>query len=104
MVGVLHILILVLRVIVLIITYGRLFIGVMLEARSILVITMFEEIRKYVMNRIVAKRGYAMTWKTDFGPNIVSKLEKGKHNSGKCKWIGNGFPGIRYIGMIQSCR
>lgn len=57
--------------------------GVILEERSKPVITMLEDIRKYVMNRIVAKRNYAMEQKIDFGPNIVSRLEKVKHKNGK---------------------
>ena len=57
--------------------------GVILEARSTPVITMLEDIRKYVMNRIVAKKSYVMKWKTDFGSNIVSKLEKEDHKTGK---------------------
>ena len=64
--------------------------GVILEARSTPVITMLEDIRKYVMNRIVAKRSYAMKWKTDFGPNIVSKIEKEKLKSGKWQVDWNG--------------
>lgn len=52
------------------------FIGVMLNNKSRLVITMLEEIWGYAMNKIVVKRDYAMKWKVDFRPNIVAKIEK----------------------------
>jgi len=42
--------------------------GVLLEARSKPIIGMLEEIRQYVMNRLVAKRDYAMKWRLECGP------------------------------------
>lgn len=64
--------------------------GVMVEARSKPIITLMEEIRRYVMNRIVAKREYATKWKVDFGPNIVAKIEKERNKSGKWQVEWNG--------------
>ncbi|OMO57259.1 Zinc finger, PMZ-type [Corchorus capsularis] len=46
------------------------------EAREKPIITMLEEIRLYVMRRIVKNRQQALDWKTDYGPSILAKLEK----------------------------
>ncbi|XP_039126939.1 uncharacterized protein LOC120263096 [Dioscorea cayenensis subsp. rotundata] len=64
--------------------------GVMVEARSKLVITMLEEIRRYVMQRIVVKKSYTMKWKVNFGPNIVRKFEKERTKSSKWQVDWNG--------------
>lgn len=59
-----------------------------LQSRSKPIITMLEDIRQYVMTRIVAKGQYAMKWKTIYGPNIVGKIEKEKKKCSKwqLKW------------------
>ena len=57
--------------------------GVILEARSKLIITMLEVIRRYIMQRMVVKRNYVRKWKVDFRPNIVAKLEIESSKSGK---------------------
>ena len=49
--------------------------GVMLEARNKPIITLLEDIRRYVMHRIVVKRAYAEKWRGNYGPNIVEKIE-----------------------------
>ena len=49
--------------------------GVILEARSKLVISMLEDIRQYVMTRIAVKRDYTSKWKGEYGLNITVKLE-----------------------------
>ena len=64
--------------------------GVMLEARSKPVITMLEEIRRYVMQRMVVKRNCVKKWKVDFGPNIIAKLEAERSKSGKWQVDWNG--------------
>lgn len=57
---------------------------VMVEARSKPIIAMHEEIRRYVMQRIVAKRKYTVKyWKVNASPNIVAKLEKERNKSAK---------------------
>ena len=56
--------------------------GVILEARCKPIISMLEEIRVYVMKRLVAKREYVKQWKTDFAPRILEKLEKANRLSG----------------------
>ena len=50
--------------------------GVLLEARGKPILSMLEEIRQFMMNRLVVKRDYAMKWKLDCGSNIVAKMEK----------------------------
>ncbi|OMO96475.1 Zinc finger, PMZ-type [Corchorus capsularis] len=50
--------------------------GVIVEAREKPIITMLEEIRLYVMRRIVKNRQQALDWKTEYGPRILAKLEK----------------------------
>ena len=55
---------------------------VILEARCKPIISMLEEIRVYVMKRLVAKREYVKKWKTDFAFRILEKLEKTKRLSG----------------------
>ncbi|OMO70149.1 Transposase, MuDR, plant [Corchorus olitorius] len=50
--------------------------GVIVEARENPIITMLEEIRLYVMRRIVKNRQQALDWKTEYGPRILAKLEK----------------------------
>ena len=64
--------------------------GVMLEARSKPVITMLEEIRRYVMQRMIVKRNCVKKWKVDFGPNIIAKLETERSKSGKWQVDWNG--------------
>ena len=49
--------------------------GVMLEARNKPIITLLEDIRRYVMHRIVVKRAYVEKWRGNYGPNIVEKIE-----------------------------
>ena len=66
--------------------------GVILEARCKPIISMLEEIRVYVMKRLVAKREYVKKWKTDFALRILEKLEKVRRLSGmwEVQWNGNG--------------
>lgn len=46
--------------------------GVLLEAIGKPIISMLEDIKKYVMNRVVVKREYAVKWSL----NIIANLEK----------------------------
>ena len=54
----------------------EIFDGVLLEARNEPIISLAEDIRQNIMNRIVTKRTYAMKWKFGCGPNIVKNFEK----------------------------
>ncbi|XP_039138992.1 uncharacterized protein LOC120276335 [Dioscorea cayenensis subsp. rotundata] len=64
--------------------------GVLVETRAKPIISMLEDIRKYVMNRIVVKREYALKWDFDLGPNIVAKLEKERNKCAKWHIEWNG--------------
>lgn len=59
----------------LIITCGT-FNGVQVDARSKPTIILLEDIRQYVITRVVVKRGNANKWQANCGPNIVARLEK----------------------------
>ncbi|XVF74327.1 hypothetical protein PTKIN_Ptkin13bG0101500 [Pterospermum kingtungense] len=52
--------------------------GVILEARCKPIISMLEEIRIYVMKRLVLKREYMKKWKTNYAPRILERLEKSR--------------------------
>ena len=60
------------------------------EARSKQIVVMLEEIRRYVIQRMVVKRNYVRKWKVDFGPNIIAKLETERSKSGKWQVDWNG--------------
>lgn len=53
----------------------KVFNGVVLDSRNKPIISMLEDIRQYVMQRIVVKRDYANKWNGEYGPNIVAKIE-----------------------------
>ena len=80
--------------------------GVLLEARSKPIIGMFEDIRQYVMRRLVVKRDCAMKWKMDCGPNIVAKLEKERNKSVKwtVEWNGGASHKVFWDDMVQHVR
>lgn len=50
--------------------------GMLLQAKSKPIILMLEEMRQYVMNRVFLKRESTAKWKLDYGPNIISKIDK----------------------------
>nr|GMD28279.1 uncharacterized protein LOC109163968 [Ipomoea batatas] len=50
--------------------------GVILEARCKPIISMLEEIKVYIMRRLVKNREYGRNWKTDYAPRQLQKLEK----------------------------
>nr|GLL37801.1 Transposase, MuDR, plant [Ipomoea trifida] len=52
--------------------------GVILEARCKPIISMLEEIRVYIMRRLVKNREYGRNWKTDYAPRQLQKLEKNR--------------------------
>ena len=60
----------------------------MLEARNKPIITLLDDIRRYVMSKIVEKRGYVEKQRGDYGPNIVEKIVKERKKIGKwqVKW------------------
>ncbi|XVF65088.1 hypothetical protein PTKIN_Ptkin09bG0218700 [Pterospermum kingtungense] len=64
--------------------------GVILEARCKPIISMLEEIRIYVMKRLVLKREYMKKWKTNYAPRILERLEKSRKLAGKWEVEWNG--------------
>ncbi|KAK8622514.1 hypothetical protein V6N13_117424 [Hibiscus sabdariffa] len=52
--------------------------GVILDARCKPIISMLEDIRVYVMRRLVKNKQFVNTWKNDHGPRILAKLEKSR--------------------------
>ncbi|XVF14500.1 hypothetical protein REPUB_Repub09cG0065800 [Reevesia pubescens] len=68
--------------------------GWILEPRCKNIISMLEEIRCMVINRINVKRAFANKWKTNIAPRALEKLEKSMEVSMKCKLIWNGDEGF----------
>ncbi|OMO49392.1 Transposase, MuDR, plant [Corchorus olitorius] len=64
--------------------------GVILEARHKPIISMLEDIRVYVMRRIVRNKKAGEKWKTNYGPRIIAKLEKIKTRAAKWEVEWNG--------------
>lgn len=69
----------------------KVFNGVVLDSRNKPIISMLEDIRQYVMQRIVVKRDYANKWNGEYGPNIVAKIEIERQRSAKwlVEWNGD---------------
>ncbi|EOX92369.1 Uncharacterized protein TCM_001319 [Theobroma cacao] len=57
--------------------------GVIIEARCKPIISILEEIKLYVMRRLVQNKEYRMKWKTEYGLRILTKLDKNKGLAGK---------------------
>ncbi|KAL4367460.1 hypothetical protein GQ457_05G035150 [Hibiscus cannabinus] len=68
--------------------------GWILEARCKPIITMLEEIRTMVMNRMNIKRTWAETWRTNISPKALQKLERNMENSTQCRLVWNGDGGF----------
>lgn len=69
----------------------KVFNGVVLDSRNKPIISMLEDIRQYVMQRIVVKRDYANKWNGEYGPNIVAKIEIERQRCAKwlVEWNGD---------------
>lgn len=80
--------------------------GVLLEARGKPIISILEEMRQYVMNRIVLKRAFAMKWEYDCGPNIVKRIVKERNNSAKwmVEWNGGACHEIFWDDLVNHIR
>ncbi|KAL4346419.1 hypothetical protein GQ457_17G005010 [Hibiscus cannabinus] len=74
--------------------------GWILEARCKPIITMLEEIRTMVMNRMNIKRTCAETWRTNISPKALQKLERNMENSTQCRlvWNGDGRFEVNHLG------
>ncbi|GMI82670.1 hypothetical protein HRI_001936300 [Hibiscus trionum] len=68
--------------------------GWIIEARCKPIISMLEEIRTMVMNRMNVKRSWAKTWRTNVSPRALQKLERNIENSTHCRLVWNGDGGF----------
>lgn len=68
--------------------------GWVLEARCKSIISMLEQIRVMVMNRIRVMREFAQTWISNISPIAMAKLEENKVRSMKCHIQWNGDQGF----------
>ncbi|KAL4283290.1 hypothetical protein GQ457_16G008550 [Hibiscus cannabinus] len=57
------------------------------------IISMFEDIRHYVMHRLVEHKKKLISWKGEFCPRIAKKLEEHKARSSFCHVLWNGADG-----------
>ncbi|XP_050238220.1 uncharacterized protein LOC126687706 [Mercurialis annua] len=73
--------------------------GWILQARHLTVITMLEEIRVKIMNRIRVMREFAETWITDISPMAQKKLDENKLRACDCMIEFNGDQGFEVLDM-----
>ncbi|KAL4302080.1 hypothetical protein GQ457_10G012300 [Hibiscus cannabinus] len=73
--------------------FSETFNSTILGARFKSVISLFEDIRHYVMHRLVEHKRKSLNWKGELCPRIEKKLEKNKANSSFCHVIWNGADG-----------
>ncbi|KAK8683625.1 hypothetical protein V6N13_039679 [Hibiscus sabdariffa] len=68
--------------------------GWIVDARCYPIISMLEEIRKMVMQRMHVKRTASSKWKTNIAPRPLQKFERNMDVSNQCKLIWNGDGGF----------
>ncbi|KAK8681803.1 hypothetical protein V6N13_054204 [Hibiscus sabdariffa] len=77
--------------------YSEAFNSAILGARFKSVILMFEDIRHYVMGRLVEHKKKSISWKGELCPRIEKKLEVHKISSAFCHVIWNGAEGYEVM-------
>ncbi|KAL4272493.1 hypothetical protein GQ457_13G012320 [Hibiscus cannabinus] len=77
--------------------FSEAFNSAILGARFKSVISLFEDIRHYVMHRLVEHKRKSLNWKGELCPRIEKKLEKNKANSSFCHVIWNGADGYEVL-------
>ncbi|KAK8613997.1 hypothetical protein V6N13_122376 [Hibiscus sabdariffa] len=77
--------------------YSEAFNSAILGARFKSVISMFEDIRYYVMGRLVEHKKKSISWKGELCPRIEKKLEVHKISSAFCHVIWNGAEGYEVM-------
>ncbi|KAK8714080.1 hypothetical protein V6N13_149281 [Hibiscus sabdariffa] len=77
--------------------FSEAFNSAILGARFKSVISLFENIRHYVMHRLVEHKRKSLNWKGELCPRIEKKLEKNKANSSFCHVIWNGADGYEVL-------
>ncbi|KAL4384523.1 hypothetical protein GQ457_15G014910 [Hibiscus cannabinus] len=70
-------------------------------ARFKSIISMFEDIRHYVMHRLVKHKKKSIRWIGEFCPRIAKVLEEHKARSSFCHVIWNGVDGYEWNGKID---
>ncbi|KAK8582889.1 hypothetical protein V6N13_069657 [Hibiscus sabdariffa] len=80
--------------------------GVILDARCKPIISMLEDIRVYVMRRLVKNKQFVNTWKNDYGPRILAKLEKSRVLASKWEvdWNGGIYHEVFYVNTVDNIR
>ncbi|KAK8548850.1 hypothetical protein V6N13_054381 [Hibiscus sabdariffa] len=68
--------------------------GWIVDARCYPIISMLEEIRKMVMQRMHVKRTASSKWKTKIAPRPLQKFERNMDVSNQCKLVWNGDGGF----------
>ncbi|KAK8574061.1 hypothetical protein V6N13_097055 [Hibiscus sabdariffa] len=68
--------------------------GWIVDARCHPIISMLEEIRKTVMQRLYVKRSWVNKWKTNITPRAQQKLEKNMELLVQCRLVWNGDGGF----------
>ncbi|KAL4291677.1 hypothetical protein GQ457_14G022030 [Hibiscus cannabinus] len=69
----------------------------LIGARHMSIISMFEEIRHYVMERTVKNKNSCMKWKNQICPKICAKVEEHRELSAFCHVSWNGADGYEVV-------
>ncbi|KAK8625197.1 hypothetical protein V6N13_090072 [Hibiscus sabdariffa] len=80
--------------------------GVILDTRCKPIISILEDIRVYVVRRLVKNKQFVNTWKNDHGPRILAKLEKSRVLASKWEvdWNGGIYHEVFYVNTIDNIR
>ncbi|KAL4308001.1 hypothetical protein GQ457_01G017620 [Hibiscus cannabinus] len=73
--------------------FSEAFNSAIVPARFKSIISLFEDVRHYVMNRLVSNKLKCQNWKTELCPKICKKLEENKTSSAYCHVTWNGADG-----------
>ena len=70
--------------------YGEAFNAAIISARFMSIVSMFNELRHYCMNRLVEKKKLCQSWKGELCPKIAAKIESSRRQSIFCHIRFNG--------------
>ncbi|KAK8656530.1 hypothetical protein V6N13_098477 [Hibiscus sabdariffa] len=74
----------------------------LIGARHMSIISMFEEIRHYVMERNVKNKNSCMKWKNPICPKICAKVKEHKELSAFCHVSWNGADGYEIVSNMET--
>ncbi|KAL4304651.1 hypothetical protein GQ457_10G028180 [Hibiscus cannabinus] len=77
--------------------FSEAFNSAIIGARFKSIISMLEDIRHYVMNRIVEHKKKSLRWESELCPRIEKKLEEHKKLSSSCHVVWNGAEGYEVV-------